>query len=827
LGGSGVGGGGRIGGGGSSGGGGDRGFGSGGGGLLAVILALLIGGASNNNSNGNGSNRSGCLKRILILAVLIVVGVFLFRSCSGSSSGGLLESLLGDYTTATDTSGSSLSSLDQNTDTTTTDTSVSDMLGSLLGSGTTSGQISPVSASEPVYAAHEPDTTVSSAAREKYVDVAAAKTVTVMVYMCGTDLESEGGMATTDIEEMANATLSDNVRVILETGGTSRWQNDLIKSNTNQRFRIKQGGLQTLDKNLGKQSMVEPETLSDFIQFCKSEYPADRYLLVLWDHGGGSLTGYGYDEIFPGDSMSLDEINAALKSGGVQFDAIGFDACLMATLETALVTEQYADYLIASEAVEPGTGWYYTNWLSSLSADPAIPTLDLGKEIIDDYVKMSGESQTTLSMMDLAELNGTVPAAFSAFASSTSDLISNNEFTKVADARSGSKDFSTSSKINQIDLIHFTQNLATPEATALADALTGCVKYNRNSTNISHANGVSIYFPYQSLSKVSSAIKTYDAIGLDESYSKCIKSFASVAAGGQVASGSSENPLGTLLGDNSGSLLGTLLGGTATSEDTASASSDTVTQLIDLFLSNRSVVTGDKDSSWVDETLVRDSVSSYQTNNVGFANLMLTYKGDTPALVLTEDQWSKVVTLEQNVYVDDGSGYIDLGLDNVADYDADNDLLMTYDGTWMSLNSQVVAYYLVSEDQVGESYTILGRVPALLNGTRVNIILEFTSANPYGTVLGAQTDYEAAATDTIRKGLVEIKAGDKIDFLCDYYNYDGTFSDSYYLGEQMTATGDWTVGNAPLGDGVNWQMSYRLTDVYGGQYWTPTVKNDY
>ena len=824
LGGGSVGGGGHIGGGGSSGGGGDRGFGNGGGGLLAVILALLIGGASNNNSNG-GSNRSGCLKRILILAVLIVVGVFLFRSCSGSSSGGVLDSLFGDLTTATDSGGSSLSSVDGNTNTTTTDTSVSDMLGSLLGSGATSGQISPVSSTEAVYSAHEPDATVSSAAREKYVDVSAAKTVTVMVYMCGTDLESEGGMATSDIEEMANATLSDNVRVILETGGTSRWQNDLIKSNTNQRFRIKQGGLQTLDKNLGQQSMVEPETLSDFIQFCKSEYPADRYLLVLWDHGGGSLTGYGYDEIFPGDSMSLDEINAALKSGGVQFDAIGFDACLMATLETALVTEPYADYLIASEAVEPGTGWYYTNWLSSLSANPAISTLDLGKEIIDDYVKMSGESQTTLSMMDLAELHGTVPAAFTAFASATSDLISNNEFTKVADARSGSKDFSTSSKINQIDLIHFAQNLATPEATALADALTGCVKYNRNSTNISHANGVSIYFPYQSLSKVSAAVKTYNAIGMDESYSKCIKSFASVAAGGQVTSGSSENPLGTLLGDNSGSLLGTLLGGTATSADTASASSDTVTQLIDLFLSNRSVVTGDKDSSWVDETLVRNSVASYQSNNAGFANLMLTYKGDTPTLVLTEDQWSKVVTLEQNVYVDDGSGYIDLGLDNVADYDADNDLLMTYDGTWMSLNGQVVAYYLVSEDQVGESYTILGRVPALLNGTRVNIILEFTSANPYGTVLGAQTDYEATATDTIRKGLVEIKAGDKIDFLCDYYNYDGTFSDSYYLGEQMTATGDWTVGNAPLGDGVNWQMSYRLTDVYGGQYWTPTVKN--
>ena len=85
----------------------------------------------------------------------------------------------------------------------------------------------------------------------------------------------------------------------------------------------------------------------------------------------------------------------------------------MATMETALVAGQYGDYLVASEAVEPGTGWYYTNWLSALSADPAMDSLDLGKNIIDDYVKMSGgSSQTTLSITDLAELSGTLPAAF-------------------------------------------------------------------------------------------------------------------------------------------------------------------------------------------------------------------------------------------------------------------------------------------------------------------------------------------------------------------------------------------------------------------------------
>lgn len=803
-------------------GGGDRGVG--GGGLLAVLLALLIGGASNNNNGG--SNKRGCLGRILVLALIVVGAVLLLNMCSGNTSGGFLESLLGDYTATTTDSG--LSTVDGTTDTGSTgaDSSISDALGSLLGSyGSTTGQIAPASGSDEVYKPHEPDRTIASAAREKYTDVPSAQSVTVMVYMCGTDLESKSGMATSDLEEMVNATLGSNINVILETGGASNWQNQIIKSNTNQRYRIKQGGLETLDAKVGKRSMVDPDTLADFIQFSAREYPADRYILVMWDHGGGSLTAFGYDELFPGDSMSLGEINQALKAGGVQFDIIGFDACLMATLETALVAEQYGDYLVASEAVEPGTGWYYTNWLSALSDNPAMDSLDLGKQIIDDYVKMSGNSQTTLSMTDLAELGGTVPAAFKAFSSSTSQLIAGDGYNTVANARSGSRDFSTSSKINQIDLIHFAENLATPEATALADTLKGAVKYNRNSTSITHANGLSIYFPYQSMRSVSTAIETYNAIGLDKSYSECIKSFASVAAGGQVASGSSENPLGTLLGDNTGSLLGTLLGGSSSSEDVASGSTDTVAQLLELFLSNKSMVTGDKDSSWVDEDLVRGSLEAYQANNAGFANLMLTYKGDVPTLVLTEEQWSSVVTLEQNVYVDDGTGYIDLGLDNIADYDADNDLIMAYDGTWMSLNGQIVAYYLVSEDQVDESYTIVGRVPALLNGTRVNIILEFTNENPYGAVLGAQYDYEATATDTVMKGLVGIVSGDKIDFLCDYYNYDGSFNDAYYLGEQMTATGSWEIGNAPLGDGVNWDMAYRITDIYGGQYWTPTVKN--
>jgi len=168
----------------------------------------------------------------------------------------------------------------------------------------------------------------------------------------------------------------------VETGGTLKWQNNTVDSSTNQRFKVTNDGLKLLEGNLGKKSMVEPETLSDFIKYCKTNFPADRYMLILWDHGGGSVSGYGYDQHYPSNTMRLDEIAVALKNGGCVFDLIGFDACLMATLETAIVLEPYADYMIASEEVEPGIGWYYTGWITALSRNTSIKPLTLGKSLL-------------------------------------------------------------------------------------------------------------------------------------------------------------------------------------------------------------------------------------------------------------------------------------------------------------------------------------------------------------------------------------------------------------------------------------------------------------
>ena len=341
-------------------------------------------------STGGRGLFGGKLGKILLIVVAGVL-IFLLIKCvfGGGCSCSLPDVLSGDSGLVSDIGGN-----DTIPDDSVQQGYTSDLLSQLFGGSTdpfdaTDSNAPAANVASTSYT--EPDVTVSNKARDRYTVIKGKgkDTVTVMVYLCGSDLESEHSMATADLNEMLHANLDDSkVNIVVETGGAKKWNNSVISNKTNQRYRVTSRGLQVLDKNVGKKSMVDPNTLVDFIQFCAKNYPANRYMLILWDHGGGAISGYGYDQTASG-TMTLDKINNALKKGGVKFDFIGFDACLMATLETAVVTEPYADYLIASEEAEPGTGWYYTNWLSELSKNTSIGTVELSKTLIDDFTDVS------------------------------------------------------------------------------------------------------------------------------------------------------------------------------------------------------------------------------------------------------------------------------------------------------------------------------------------------------------------------------------------------------------------------------------------------------
>lgn len=750
------------------------------GGKGSVGGAFRKGSTKGTPTRDGGSSSGGLLKIIAVVVALLLggggVGGFLF---GGSDSG--TEQTAQTQQGQQSSAGSFLS-----------------MLGDLGGGSVSTGWDSGSNAGTL-------DTSVASGSRDKYTTIKGGgkDDVTIMLYLCGTDLESKHKMASMDLQEMINGDLSDNVNILAYTGGCKKWQNSYVSSSTNQIWKITDTGMTCMEKDLGSRAMTDPNNLSWFIRWCEDNYPANRRILIFWDHGGGSVSGYGYDEKFAKNgAMDLSEINKALKDGGVKFDFIGFDACLMATTETALTLSQYADYMIASEETEPGIGWYYTNWLTALSKNTSMATVEIGKKIIDDFVDVCGSQcrgqSATLSIVDLAEAEKTIPNALTLFSKDTVELIKNNDYAKVSDARNDSREFGKSSKIDQVDLVHLAKNMGTSEGNALAEAILGAVKYNRTSSDMTNSYGLSIYFPYRKVSTVDKAVDTYEAIGMDNEYVRCIQAFASVEAGGQAASGGSSSPLGSLLGSfggsssgNIGDLLGSFLG------------SDMG------FLSGRAMSDEDM-TAYITDNFFDESYLTWQTI------------GGSAVISMPEEQWSLVHGLYANLFFDDGEGYIDMGMDNVHDFDADGNLKAPTEMTWIAVNDQPVAYYYESITYSGDSYEMLGRIPVLYNGERAELMVQFTDAEPYGKVVGVRPVYTEGETDTVAKAVEALQDGDRIDFLCDYYSYDGTYLDSYMLGEQLIVSGELVISDVYI-DETYASYTYLFTDIYNQQHWSEPV----
>ncbi len=788
-------------------------------------------------TGGGGPQRSGGrspLSIIIILAVLLLGGGGGIGSLMGGFSGGDSST----YTQTTTNTGTTVSQTgtatsDSNIQNQTTSsgqsqsTAGSDAMGSLLGSflgggssyyGTSSSSWSGT-----------PNTGVLNrevveGARDKRTVIKGdgSDITTIMIYMCGTDLESRSAMATKDLQEMMAADISDKINIIVYTGGCKSWQNNVISSSTNQIYKVEKGGLQRLQDGLGSVPMTDPSTLSGFIKWSAANYPADRYDLIFWDHGGGSVSGYGYDEKFAGKgSMELSGINKALKDGGVNFDFIGFDACLMATVETALMAANYGDYLIASEETEPGIGWYYTEWLNAYSKNPSMPTLEIGQKIIDGFTAACEQTcrgqKTTLSLIDLAELEYTVPDELKSFAEATSDMVSNNQYKTVSTARSEAREFAASSKIDQVDLIHLAENMGTEEGKELAETLKGCVKYNKTSQTMTNAYGLSIYFPYRKPSKVDSMVGNSEAIGMDDSYALCIQKVASMQVAGQMAAGGTQSPAGSLFGD--------------TGSSSTLSSADVLMQLFGSMLTGGvSGISGldASNTAFIGKGLDVESAANYIASNQIDQGAFIWTKNDTgeDVLQLSQDQKDLIQEIDVKLFYDDGTGYIDLGLDNAYDIDEEGNPIAPSDRTWLSIDGQVVTYLRIDTQGDSDNSAIMGRVPVLINDVRADLILIFDSENEDGYVAGANYDYKNGETETIAKNLTELNEGDKLVFLCDHYTYDQEYNDTYYLGEEMTVEGDMAdmhIANVSVGDG-DVHVSFKITDIYGQEYYTSALK---
>ena len=426
--------------------------------------------------------------------------------------------------------------------------------------------------------------------------------------------------------------------------------------------------------------------------------------------------------------------------------------------------DKYADYMIASEETEPGVGWYYTNWLTQLSKNTSMPTIQIGKLIADDFVAVCDRQcrgqATTLSVVDLAELSATVPDKIKDFGAGTNELIQNKEYKQVANARTKTREFAQQSQIDQIDLVHFAKNMNTSEGKALAKALQSAVKYNKTGGSITNAYGLSIYFPYKQTRKVTQMVSTYQAIGMDEEYTRCIQEFASLQVSGQVSGGTQLSSYGYTQNASS-DLLGSLLGQGNSSQSYSYGGLEEL--LGGMYGSSGSGSTGSILDLFMGRTMTADKAAEYIMEN-HFDNSLLTWKNGT--ITLPKEQWDLITTVRKNLYLDDGGGFLDLGCDN--DFGLSDDgmtLIDNFDGTWLAINRQPVAYYYMDTIEEGDNYVISGYVPAILNGEQVKLILQFDSERPYGYVAGAQKVYQGDESETQAKTLIAVGAGDIVQFI--------------------------------------------------------------
>ena len=321
------------------------------------------------------------------------------------------------------------------------------------------------------------------------------------------------GAATVDIDEMTAEVWSDNISIVIQTGGATRWSNNMVNPNRTQRFLYRSGEFREV-ADLPLSPASEPETLAEFLSFCKNEYPADHTMLVLWNHGDGPF-GYGLDSIC-GNMFSLKDLRAALSEvytpdrEDPAFDIIGFDACMMSTLEVTHALDGFAEFYCLSEESEPGGGWDYAPVLQAMTEDAAMSPASVAQKVADSYMdyymrqninQFFYRNDVTFSVIEARKAAELYDAYGDLCRAQLTDAVENMgvlaEIGRCADrsTRYAGSDYNI---FNLIDLGNYIDQLADsyPEECSHVKELIGeSVLYHRENGGLSDSTGIAVYVP--------------------------------------------------------------------------------------------------------------------------------------------------------------------------------------------------------------------------------------------------------------------------------------------------------------------------------------------
>ena len=320
---------------------------------------------------------------------------------------------------------------------------------------------------------------------------------TIMLYICGSNLESGSGLACSDIAEILRVSgQPDDVNIIMETGGSSYWHNYGISSNALSRYHVRNKQL-VLDEKLSKTNMGKQSTFESFLNWGLENYPADNVGVVLWNHGG-ALGGVCYDDTVGSDKLTNSETSKAFKNvltahGIDKLEFIGYDACLMQVQDIAEFNSHYFNYMVGSEESEAGTGWVYDNWIDDVYAGRDTPTIL--KANCDSFVNRNGGDQT-LSYLDLSRMNDYYNK-FEAMASAIKSTVKSN-YNSFKSLIQGVKSYSGLSSFGVIDGYDFLTKLGnnstysafTSQIDEVKTAYKALTCYSRRGSEAGNSNGL-------------------------------------------------------------------------------------------------------------------------------------------------------------------------------------------------------------------------------------------------------------------------------------------------------------------------------------------------
>ncbi len=594
-------------------------------------------------------------------------------------------------------------------------------------------------------------------------------------YLCGSDLESSGGFASTDLGELMEVELPENVNVVIETGGSSAWQNDFVDAEKLQRYVYSSEGLELVDEQPSA-SMGEAQTLADFLEFAKNNYPADKTAVVFWNHGGGSVSGASFDELYGYDSLTLEEMSDAFQSvwepsaESPALELVGFDTCLMATVDVADTFSDIAHYLVASEEVEPGNGWYYSQWVGALAKDPTMDGEVLGKNICDAYYTgcevVGTQDNTTLSLTDLSKV-GPLMEAYENFGAEALAVACEDPgfFSQFGRAAAQCENYGGNTKeqgfTNMVDLGHLARkNVGTlSTAQSVLDALDGCVLYQVGGQYRTEATGLSCYYSYDG--------------DVDD-----FAGYADLGAGTAFKYFYAYELTGEL--DEAGMAY------------IADMNFDELPKIQNLTTMGWSGAPLDLDDEGTSFLTLGPEANDVLAG-IGFSLYYVDEANDTMLL---------------------------LGTDNDMDADWDNGVFYdNFRGVWGSIDGNIVYMELSYE---GENYNLYS-VPILLNGEEYNLQVAYDFNTELWSVLGARQGIDESGMAD--KELRLLQEGDELTTVWYMASASGDDEFEPYTAATITVTTDTAFGEITLPDG-GYSMVYEMWDAMGNYAYSDAVTFD-